>query len=790
MVLIAVCYGGIAQRQIIDFNDEWYFKLGNGYWMSQPFRNGKGWQQVDIPHDWSIEHPFDSTIFKGANLGYLPGGQGWYLKRFSLPESDKGKRIIIEFDGVYMNSTVYVNGVWLGKRPFGYIGFDYDLTPYLNYGEEDNVVTVFVDNSDHPNSRWYSGSGIYRKVRIIKTDKVFFPQNGVFVYTEDVNAKKAQVKWLAEVKNETNSPQELTIEALVLDADSKPLQTAEATISLAPGEMKEANLSTALKNPLLWSPANPYLYRTKVTLKNGDQILDTFISNLGIRSTEFTVDKGFLLNGEQVKLKGVCLHHDGGAVGAAVPEAVWERRLRLLKEMGANAVRTSHNPFAPEFYRLCDEMGLMVMDEVFDEWTIPTLWDIDRGYNLYWEEWHERDLRDFIRRDRNHPSVVIWSVGNEIIESDRPWGKDMANELVDICHELDPTRAVTCGINMPMQANKTGFFEVFDVAGYNYAPSKDMYPGDKEKYPNRKFIGTENTQGLSTRGVYHIQDDLRNMNRKHPSKHISAYAQDYRRLGHEGMWRTTDQLDYVAGCFIWTGIDYLGESVIGWPSRSADFGTIDLAGFPKDDYYWFQSQWTDEPMLHLLPHWNWNGMEGKTIPVHAYTNADKVELFLNGKSLGKKAFESDSAKYYFLEWKVAYQPGTLRAIGYSNGKKVAEKIVNTTTDPSKLVVQVDKKELSANGDDVAHVTINFEDRDGNHIPTANKMVTLKVEGAGKLIGVDNGDPTLLQSFQSNSIPTFNGLALALIQADKSSGTVTVTASSEGLADVEVVIQVE
>lgn len=796
------------QRLSMDFG--WKFMLGDPAGAQAEKFDESGWQAIDLPHDWSIAGSFDENAPAGAGGGYLPAGIGWYRKTFRLPDSLKGKKIAVEFDGVYEDSEVWINNHSLGKRPFGYIGFSYDLTPYLNFGRQDNVIAVRVDNSVQPNSRWYSGSGIYRHTWLTVTDPLAIAQWGTFITTAQVNQQSATIQVAVQVDNQRSDSARFTLSCAVFDEDGRQIQSSRTNEQLDAGAAGQFEQQLTLDHPNLWSDRRPYLYTVRCTLLVGEKTVDQYDTSIGIRSIEFDVDNGFLLNGDHVKLNGVCLHGDGGCVGTAVPEGVWLRRLRLLKEMGCNAIRTSHNPPAPEFLDLCDRLGFLVMDEAFDEWTAgKTL----GGYHRFFADWSGRDLVDFIHRDRNHPCVVLWSAGNEVQEQVLPGGALVLEPLVATYHREDPTRLVTAACDKlfaePLGAPPE-FPALLDVVGYNYVDrwldrANQYYSVDRWQFPHRKFIGTESVSMGGIRGDYRslFPDDP---SAQPPATLPSALPffrrfrpppPSNRRIDVEQLWEFVRTHDYIAGDFMWTGIDYLGEAF--WPSRSASFGVLDTCGFKKDGYYFYQSQWTSKPVLHLFPHWNWKGREGRIIPVMCYTNCDMVELFVNGKSFGMKGYEfpkQGMAEMYgnmpararairttadlHLSWDVPYEPGTLRAVGTMAGKIVATEQISTTGEAAAIALSADKTALAADGRDVAHLTVRIVDADGRVVPTADNEVTFELEGPGQIIGVDSGDPASHESFKANHLRAFNGMCLAIVQAARSPGSIRVTASSDGL----------
>lgn len=787
-------------RNSFDFG--WKFHKGDAPGAQDPAFRDAAWRDVDLPHDWSVEGPFGEKEPSGGAGGYLPTGIGWYRKRFRLPEGQREKLFIIEFDGVYMNSEVWVNGHYLGKRPNGYIPFSYDITPNLLPGR-DNVIAVKVDNSRQTNCRWYSGSGIYRHTWLLATNRVHVGYWGTFVTTPRVSADTATVQVKTRVRNDSKTNSRCSLITEIVDKSGATIQTAEALQEIAPGGEYEFAQQISVGKPQLWSVTNPYLYTVRSTVREQDRVLDTCGTPFGIRDAVFDADKGFLLNGERVKLNGVCLHHDAGCTGAAVPERVWERRLEILRAMGCNAIRTAHNPYAAEFLDLCDRMGFLVMNEIFDEWKVPKGQIGPNGYANYFDEWHERDTRDFIHRDRNHPSIVIWSAGNEVGDQTRPQGPETLRKLLDIFHREDPTRPVTVGCDQisaePRQVSQE-FLGLLDVVGYNYVDRwrdriEKYYSIDRAAYPRRRVIGTESGSMGGIRGEYRAL-----LPAAAPPPGAPPGFRGFGRgrgIDVEQLWKFVRLHDYVAGDFMWTGIDHLGEA--RWPSKGSSAGVIDMCGFPKDGYYFYQSQWTDKPVLHLFPHWNWAGREGQFIPVTCYTNCDTVELFLNGRSVGlkgyafpRKGMEERYGNYpararvprttadLHLSWDVPYEPGTLKAVGVKDGKPVATVEIHTTGAPAAVELSVDRERMAADRRDVAHVVVRIVDAAGKMVPDAANAVTFELQGTAKIIGVDNGDPRSHHDYKGNSVPAFNGLCLALLQSTAQPGGTKITATSPGL----------
>ncbi len=785
------------QRLLMDYG--WTFTTGDPAGAEASAFDDSGWRSVDLPHDWSIEGPYDQNAPTGGRGGYLPTGIGWYRRTFTLPADSRGRRVCIEFDGAYENSDVWINGHHLGSRPYGYISFQYDLTPHLVQGE--NVVAVRVDNSHQPNTRWYSGSGIYRHVWLTVTDPLHVGHWGTYVTALEADTGVATVAVRTRIVNDGRAERRGRLDLAVLDASGREVARAEVPFVLAAGTGTDLAHRLTVSAPALWSLDTPVLYTLRTTvLDPTGRAVDQTHTPFGIRQIAYDADRGFLLNGKRVKMLGVNLHHGGGPVGAAVPEAVWERRLVLLKQMGVNAIRTAHNPPAPEFLDLCDRLGLLVMNEAFDEWTHGK---VEWGYHRYFAEWAERDLVDFIRRDRNHPSVVLWSLGNEIGEQHAEGGDTVLRMLRDLAHREDPTRPVTTGndhIYADDGATTVEFMELLDVVGYNYVDRwherRELYATqDRHDHPDWKLIGTESGSVRGTRGEYSLGDDPERVQPDYTAGMIRA----------EQLWRFVALNDYFAGDFMWTGIDYLGES--RWPRKNSTSGVLDLVGFPDDGYFFYQSRWTKEPMIHLFPHWNWAGREGQLIPVLAYTNCDAVELYLNGRFLGEKRLEFPrqgtsggwnsyerppvfpSTADLHLTWDVPYEPGVLRAIGKRGGEVVATQEVRTAGPAAAIHLSVDRSEISAGIRDVAHVEVRVVDAEGVVVPMSDHLVRFTVEGPARLLAVGNGDPTDHSAYQAMERRAFHGLLLAFIQSTKETGRVRVTAWADGLEPTSVEITV-
>jgi beta-galactosidase len=787
-----------AQRQRLSMDPGWRFTLGDPAGAERPAFDDRQWRRLDLPHDWSIEGTPQRDAPGGGRMGYFPSGIGWYRKAFRMPAGSQSREAWLEFDGVYMNSDVWINGYHLGRRPYGYSSFAYDITRHLVPGV--NVVAVRVDNSAQPNSRWYTGSGIYRHVWLTIVNPLHVGHWGTYVTTPRADSAGAEVVVRTRVENDNGAPRRGALRSVVLDSGGAEVARAETAFALPGGEKAVLEQRLRVPSPRLWSVEAPHLYALRSEVLDGSRSADAVTTPFGIRTIAYDKDRGFLLNGLPVKMRGVNLHHDGGAVGAAVPERVWERRLELLKAMGANAIRTSHNPPAPEFLDLCDRLGFLVMAEAFDEWTIGK---VPEGYHRYFAEWSERDLQDFIHRDRNHPSIVLWSAGNEIGEQDTPDGVQVLRRLVDIFHREDPTRPVTTG-NDHIAADggraTLAFLNAEDVVGYNYVDRwherRELFAEeDRHDHPDWKMIGTESgAAGNAFGGRYSLGVDSAAVRPNYTSGMIRA----------ERLWKWVATHDYFAGDFMWTGVDYLGESF--WPSKGFGAAPVDIIGHRKDSYYLYQSQWTDGPVLHLFPHWNWPGREGQAVPVLAYTDCSTVELFLNGRSLGEKSFEfpaqgtSGGWNSYalpvvrattldlHLSWDVPYQPGVLRAVGKRrDGSACATAEVRTAGAPAAVRLTADRDTMAAVPGDVANVTFEIVDSAGTVVPDADTLVRFAVTG-GTIVALDNGNLVDHDPYRSDSRHAFNGRGLAILRA-AAPGTLTVTASAAGLTDAQLVIVV-
>ncbi|HEU4834194.1 MAG TPA: beta-galactosidase GalB [Pyrinomonadaceae bacterium] len=791
LILLAatVCFANSRPGKTVSFNQNWRFQLGDVNNARDVGFNDSQWRQLNLPHDWSIESAFDEKAPAGTGGGALPGGLGWYRKTFTIPTTAKGKLIFIEFDGVYRNSEVWINGHYLGKRPYGYSTFEYELTPHLSYGAKPNVIAVKVDNSQQPNSRWYSGSGIYRNVWLTTLDPVHIAHWGTYVTTPEVSEQSASVVIKTKVNNSSNSAAPVDLTTIIQDAAGR--EVTRATEKRVPA--KEISQTLKISAPVLWSDERPYLYKVISQLTQGGRVVDHYETPLGIRTFRFDVEQGFFLNGKRLKIRGTCNHHDLGSLGAAVNTRALERQLEMLKAMGVNGLRTSHNPPAPELLDLADRMGFIVMDEAFDVWKIQkTKFD----YHLDWDEWHKRDLEDMVLRDRNHPSIFIWSIGNEVMEqwSKNPTGGTISRQLVAIVRNLDRTRPVTAACNGVSRDNKVLTEGDLDLVGTNYHHAD--FQEFAKMFPGRPIIGAETNSSLHMRGSYAMpSDEILRWPRKQedilklaPAYECSAYDNSTAPwgAGHEEMWKLVKKHDWFSGMYIWTGWDYIGEPTpFPWPAVSSYFGIIDLAGFPKDAFYFYQSEWTNTPVLHVFPHWNWKQDE-KVDVVAYFNNADEVELFLNGRSQGAKRKQGDDMHVF---WRLPFAPGVLKAVSRKNGKVVLTKEVRTAEAPAKIVLTPDRQTIKADGADLSFVTVKVVDKNGTLVPAANDLIRFEVSGPGSIAGVDNGNQISHESFKSNQRQAFHGMALAIVQSRQKAGRIVLKATADNLAPASVVINV-
>ncbi|MBN2841960.1 MAG: DUF4982 domain-containing protein, partial [Sedimentisphaerales bacterium] len=726
------------------------------------------WRLLNLPHDWSIEGPIDRDNPTGRGGAYMPCGIGWYRKEFTIPAEAQGRKIFIDFDGVMANSKVWLNGQLLGERPFGYIGFRYDMTDKLNYGGK-NIIAVVTDTYDQPASRWYTGAGIYRHVRLVMTDKIHFDNWGIFITTPEVTEVTGKVKIENTLVNETDKVAEVVIKtaiSLVVEPD-KLVMELQSNGSIPAGGSELMTQEGFIKNPALWSIDNPNLYLATSMILIDGLIVDTQTNIFGVRSFEFKADSGFWLNGENIKIKGVCLHHDGGAVGAAVPKRVWQRRFEKLREIGCNAIRTSHNPMSPEFLDLCDEMGFVVMDEVLDTWRARKN-NADYGYQHHFNKWWYADNRDTVLRDRNHPSIILYSAGNEIRDDlSSPAGFATFKGIYDLFKKYDPTRPVTQGVFRPNQSKvyDSGYAELMDVVGQNYR-EEELVAAYKAR-PSRKVIGTENGHGRDA-------------------------------------WLVLRDNPFMAGQFLWTGIDYLGEA--DWPDISWSNACIDRIGNIRPMGYQRMSWWSDKPMVSIarkevasggagssikggetVSHWtprDYDTYDQATVEV--YSNCETVELFINDKSLGEKAMPQDASP---VSWDLAYTQGVLKAVGKNGGTPAAQYESRSAEYPVAINMVTDRKQIAHDFDDVSHVEISFVDANGVECPWAEKPLKFEVTGPGRIVAVDNGDPTYHDSFQGNKCRTYQGRCLVIIAATADEGKIILKASTRGMDSASVKIEV-
>jgi beta-galactosidase len=774
-------------RTVLNFDKDWKFQLGDTAGAEQLNFNDSSWRTLNVPHDWSIEGQFSESNPATPGGGALPGGVGWYRKTFTVSPSDLRGCVFIDFDGVYENSEVWINGHSVGKRFYGYSSFRYELTPYLNSGNTKNVLAVRVDNSQQPNSRWYSGSGIYRNVWLVKTGKTHIKHWGTYVTTPEITPDSAKVSFSVQIVNHTSPGQKLQVKTVIKDPSGTEVATGKMDTDEAKDSVVTVPFNFEVKSPTLWNLDDPKLYSAVTEVYIDGNLVDNYITPFGIRSFRFDAEKGFFLNDRNFKINGVCDHHDLGPLGSAINTRALERQIEILKGMGCNAIRTSHNPPAPELLELADRMGILIMDEAFDMWKKPKN---KFDYHLVWDEMHKKDLQDMIRRDRNHPSIMIWSIGNEILEQWDSTGISIAKELAGYVHELDTTRPITSALNDPKPYNFIYQSGALDLVGFNY--HQDLFPDFPKNFPGQKFIGTETVSALETRGYYDMPSDLirrwpvqkgwKGPKPNHDNT-CSAYDNVSAPWGstHEETWKVIKKYDFLSGQFIWTGFDYLGEPTpYWWPSVSSYFGIIDLAGFPKDVYYMYQSEWTKKDVLHIFPHWNWK--EGQTVDIWAYTNADEVELFLNGKSLGTKKKQGDELH---LMWRVPFAPGTLRAVSRKNGHEIMVQEVKTAGAPAKLVVTPDRQEIKADGSDLSFVTVEVVDDQGTLVPEADNLVNFKIEGPGAIVGVANGNPVSHESPKAPMRKAFHGKCLVVVQSTQQPGVVKLKAVSAGLPETTV-----
>jgi beta-galactosidase len=763
-----------SARNVVSFDDDWRFLKGDAPAAEKPLFDDAAWRRLDVPHDWSIEGPFDKDNPTGGAGGFLPAGVGWYRKHFVLPPGYDKRRVFVEFDGVMANSDVWINGFHLGKRPYGYVSFSYELTGHLNFGNgKPNVLAVRADNSGQPASRWYTGAGIYRHVRLIAANPVHTEQWGTFVTTPKVTTAQATVHVQSTVVNQSDAPQSVTVQVTLVGPEGRTVQTGETKPqTIAAGQSADFQQDLDVRSPQLWDLDHPRLYAATTRVRAGNATLDDETTRFGIREFHFDAATGFWLNGRNFKIKGVCLHHDASAFGAAVPLRAWERRLEALKGLGVNAIRTAHNPPSPEFLDLCDRMGFLVMDELFDAWTVAKN---PYDYHLYFREWSGRDVRDTVRRDRNHPSIIIYSAGNEIHDTpNAELAKEILTSLVATFHEHDPSRPVTQGLFRPNVSHDydNGLADLLDVIGQNYREN-EILAAHRQK-PTRKILGTENSHDRN-------------------------------------QWIALRDNPPYAGQFIWAGIDYLGESR-RWPNIADNFGLLDRTAMAKPVGFQRQSWWGERPMVFmtrrvaptplaptdpgygttaeerrpqvLLPDWTPANSSAHDENVEVYSNCEQVELFLNGKSLGSKPRPADDSP---RNWRVPFEAGTLKATGMNNSQAVATHELRTAGRPAKILLAADRNRLSPDWDDVVYVTAEVVDANGVLVPGAGDLITFKVTGPGLIAAVDSADNNSHEPFQAAARKAYQGRAFAMLKATRPTGRITLVATTPGLTGGSITI---
>jgi beta-galactosidase len=759
LLLFALATNGFSQaRKVINFDSDWQFIKGDFPGAEKPQFSDAQWRKLNIPHDWSIEGTYDKTNPSARGGGYLPTGIGWYRKTFKIDKTEAKKISTIEFDGVMANSDVWINGKHLGKRPYGYTSFSYDLTPYLNF-DKPNVIAVRADNSIQPASRYYTGAGIYRHVRLVSVNPTHFKHWGTYITTPTATVAKGVVNLNIEIENK-GIADDYKLQIDIIDAKGNIVKTAESQKNISANSTGSFSQDIEIANPKLWNIDEPNLYTATTKLYSGTTLIDNQTIPFGIKKSEFIAESGFWLNGKNLKIKGVCLHHDGGAVGAAVPLGVWKERFKKLKEVGVNAIRTSHNPVAPEFLDLCDQMGFLVMDETFDTWNSAKN-NGENGYNLYFTDWWEQDSRDVVLRDRNHPSIIIYSIGNEIHDDlSYPEGYKKYKMQEDVVKKYDSTRPVTMALFRPANSKVylSGFAEQMNVVGQNYRENELI--AAHEAHPTWKVLGTENTHVLN-------------------------------------QWLALRDKPYMAGQFLWTGYDYLGEA--DWPETTNNQGLFDRAGNWKQQGLQRDSWWSPEPVVHIVRksenagagNWvaDWTPNDFDTYDnakVQVYSNCDEVELFLNEKSLGTVKKPADDSP---REWNVTFEEGTIKAIGKNNGKIVAQEEFKSAGKPSKIILTKSNPTLANNWNDVSFITATIVDAKGIPCANADNLIKFTITNSGKIIGVDNGNIISHESYQSPERSAYNGKAIAIIKATQDAGKIEIKASAEGLEEGSIVVEI-
>lgn len=793
-----------GQRDEFKLEKGWKFINGDVAGAEQVLFNDSRWQRVTIPHDWAIFGPFDRKYdlqevailqngervpsVKTGRTGGLPYiGVGWYRTSFDVDGfRSTDQRVSLKFDGAMSEARVFVNGKEVCFWPYGYNAFHCDVTDVLNADGKNNVVSVRLENRPE-SSRWYPGAGLYRNVHVIRTHKTHVPIWGTYITTPFVSKEYASVRLQTKV---LNSEKDVRLVTEIKDAAGEIVVKKENVQRVNHGLPLEQNF--IVEEPELWSPESPALYTAVTKIYIGDEQTDEYKTSFGIRDIRFVADKGFFLNGEHRKFQGVCNHHDLGPLGAAINEAALRRQFTLLKEMGCDAIRTSHNMPAPELVRLCDELGFMMIVENFDEWDIAKC---KNGYHRFFNEWAEKDMVNMLHQFRNNPCVVMWSIGNEVPTQCRPEGYKVARFLQDICHREDPTRPTTCGMDQVSCVLDNGFASVIDLPGFNYRTHR--YLEAYEKLPQNLLLGSETSSTVSSRGVYKFPVEKKS-DALYEDHQSSAYDLEYCSWSNipEEDFALADDYDWTLGQFVWTGFDYLGEpspyDTDAWPNHSSMFGIIDLASIPKDRYYLYKSVWNKtESTLHILPHWNWEGREGEITPVFVYTSYPTAELFINGKSQGKKSKDNSSLlDRYRLRWMdVRYEPGEVKVVAYdANGNKAEEKTIRTAGKPSRIELAADRNVIDADGKDLVYVNARVVDKDGNLCPVDTRLIKFKVSGAGKYRAAANGDPTCLYPFHLPEMPLFSGQLTAILQSGEQNGEIVLEATAKGVKKGRLTIQ--
>ena len=786
------CLGFIAKSysQIILFDAGWRFHRGGAQGAEMTGFDDSKWRTVDLPHDWSIEDlpgtqsPFDPNAVGQVSTGFTVGGTGWYRKTFTVPAEQKNKRILIQFDGIYMNSETWLNGQPVGKHPYGYTSFWFDITDKIKFGEQ-NIIAVQVRNEGQ-NSRWYSGSGIYRHIWLKTSEPIHVVQWGTYVTTPGATALSAKVNIKTTVLNETTATAEITLVTRILNTNANEVAKTQSTQTIEANRSVEINQDETVASPQLWSTESPVLYTAVTEVYKDGKLTDKAETKFGIRTISFDAVNGFLLNGKPMKLQGGCVHHDNGPLGSKAYDRAEERRIEILKAVGFNAIRCSHNPPSPAFLDACDRLGMLVMDEAFDMWRIE---NNPYDYHLYFDEWWQSDIESMVMRDRNHPSVILWSIGNEIREMETPKVIEVEKMLADHIRKMEPTRPVTAAVNN-LRPQKDEFFSNLDVCGYNYAAGGDhgqqsIYVTDHKRVPNRVMFGSE------------------------------SYAMET-----FDTWMPVVDHPYVIGDFVWTAFDYIGEASIGWrgywqesnfyPWNLAYCGDIDICGWRRPQSYYREALWKENklalfvkpptPTFPLNPNkqswskwewhdavadWNWKGYEEQPLEVSVYSSCEQAELFLNGKSLGKK--KTGRSTEFMAKWNVPYSAGELKAVGYKGKKIVTSSVLQTADEPTAIKLSADKMQLAADGEDLSYITVELIDAKGNKNPKADTLVKFEIEGAGTIIGVGNANPISLESYQLPQRKAWRGRCLVIVKSSLNAGNITLSASAAGLPSSKVII---